>query len=409
MQSRPTSRPEREQDVIDESTGFDGPDPNEPEDTSAEMPDFGDIPDAAYNDGAGTMTTALALRPETPPLVPVSTAMAPVSEAQRAILMAPVNPDLVEILPTGEVYYPQVQYRRILFDAFGPGGWRIEPVGPWATHGNTISREFALYVEGRLIATAMGEQEYQPTNSRMSYATAAEAAKSNALMRCCKDLGIATELWDKRFTLPWIAEHAVQVWVKGKDKPQWRLKTAEPFYGETGYVAPRAAPAASPRPDPPPTQESEPPNGHEAATGLGIASCRVKKTGTSNGKPYTIYAIEDSNGRKYDTFSDTHADLAQVAMKEGRVVEIEATPGEKAHWAWTMDEIRLLGTPPAAGAEEPLNRDLFKTHMESMLGKLGKTKFHEILGGKGFETVAEVTDAAQARDIYRAMQRALGR
>ena len=25
--------------------------------------------------------------------------------------------------------------------------------------------------------------------------TATEAAKSNALMRCCKDLGIASELW----------------------------------------------------------------------------------------------------------------------------------------------------------------------------------------------------------------------
>lgn len=30
----------------------------------------------------------------------------------------------------------------------------------------------------------------------MVYGKAMESAKSNALMRCCKDLGVASELWD---------------------------------------------------------------------------------------------------------------------------------------------------------------------------------------------------------------------
>jgi hypothetical protein len=48
------------------------------------------------------------------------------------------------------------------------------------------------YPENRLVAIARGEQEYFDPNG---IATATEACKSNALMRCCKDLGIASELW----------------------------------------------------------------------------------------------------------------------------------------------------------------------------------------------------------------------
>lgn len=44
----------------------------------------------------------------------------------------------------------------------------------------------------RLVAVARGEQEYFDPSG---VPTATEACKSNALMRCCKDLGIASELW----------------------------------------------------------------------------------------------------------------------------------------------------------------------------------------------------------------------
>lgn len=44
----------------------------------------------------------------------------------------------------------------------------------------------------RLVGIARGEQEYFDPSG---IPTATEACKSNALMRCCKDLGIASELW----------------------------------------------------------------------------------------------------------------------------------------------------------------------------------------------------------------------
>ena len=60
-----------------------------------------------------------------------------------------------------------------------------------------ITREYALYCQGRFVAQAVGEHTFY-TKSNLAYGKACESAKSNALVRCCKDLGIASELWDTR-------------------------------------------------------------------------------------------------------------------------------------------------------------------------------------------------------------------
>jgi hypothetical protein len=51
---------------------------------------------------------------------------------------------------------------------------------------------FPICLLPRLVSIARGEQEYFDPSG---IPTATEACKSNALMRCCKDLGIASELW----------------------------------------------------------------------------------------------------------------------------------------------------------------------------------------------------------------------
>lgn len=60
-----------------------------------------------------------------------------------------------------------------------------------------ITREYALYCLGRFVSQAVGEHTFY-TKINLSYGKAVESAKSNALMRCCKDLGIASELWDPK-------------------------------------------------------------------------------------------------------------------------------------------------------------------------------------------------------------------
>ena len=44
--------------------------------------------------------------------------------------------------------------------------------------------------------------------------TAAEGCKSNALMRCCKDLGIASELWDPRWLRKFKTEYTKEIFVE---------------------------------------------------------------------------------------------------------------------------------------------------------------------------------------------------
>ena len=63
-----------------------------------------------------------------------------------------------------------------------------------------ITREYSLYCHGRFISQATGEHTFY-SKSNLSYGKACESAKSNALTRCCKDLGIASELWDPQVRL----------------------------------------------------------------------------------------------------------------------------------------------------------------------------------------------------------------
>lgn len=166
----------------------------------------------------------------------------PVTDAQAEILGRGVAPEEVDIRPDGMVYMGAHRVRQRLNEAFRPGGWGLRQltsidvqIATEAQGDNSaeliMSAHFALYAEGRFLASARGEMKYYD-NGEMTYGDALEGAKSNALTRCCKDLGIALNLWDKTFGDQWKIQHAVKVWVKGKTKPQWRKLDAVPFYGE---------------------------------------------------------------------------------------------------------------------------------------------------------------------------------
>ncbi|KAI0469122.1 mitochondrial genome maintenance MGM101 [Xylaria cf. heliscus] len=147
------------------------------------------------------------------------------------ILQARLDPDDIEVKPDGIIYLPEIKYRRILNAAFGPGGWGLAPRGELMVQERIVTREYALVVNGRFVGQARGEQQYF---SEDGVSTAAEGAKSNALMRCCKDLGIASELWDPRFIRKFMKEHAVQQWVEHvttkKKKQIWLRKDDEVRY-----------------------------------------------------------------------------------------------------------------------------------------------------------------------------------
>ncbi|KAI5479241.1 hypothetical protein MNV49_003935 [Pseudohyphozyma bogoriensis] len=151
---------------------------------------------------------------------------APFSQKQADILMRPLEPSEIEIKPDGLLYLPEIRYRRILNQAFLPGGWGMVPRGEMTVLKGLVTREWGLVAGGRLISVARGEQTFFDTANGLP--TATEGCKSNALMRCCKDLGIASELWDPAFIRKFKHDHCVEAWVEHastkKKQRRWRKK-----------------------------------------------------------------------------------------------------------------------------------------------------------------------------------------
>lgn len=142
------------------------------------------------------------------------------------ILLAPLQNEDIEIKPDGLLYLPEIRYRRILNRAFGPGGWGLAPRTETLVTPRQVSREYALVCNGRLVSVARGEQDYFGGEDKLT--TALEGCKSNALMRCCKDLGIASELWDpsfiREFKKKYCDEQFAEHVVNKKKKKLWKLK-----------------------------------------------------------------------------------------------------------------------------------------------------------------------------------------
>ncbi|KAE8131117.1 mitochondrial genome maintenance MGM101-domain-containing protein [Aspergillus pseudotamarii] len=136
---------------------------------------------------------------------------APFPKEAADILLAETDPEEVEIKPDGILYLPEIKYRRILNRAFGPGGWGLVPRSESIVTPKTVTREYALVCNGRLVSVARGEQDYFSPDG---IPTATEGCRSNALVRCCKDLGIASELWDPRWIRKYKAQYTREVFVE---------------------------------------------------------------------------------------------------------------------------------------------------------------------------------------------------
>lgn len=83
----------------------------------------------------------------------------------------------------------------------------------------------------RLVSIARGEKGYVEP-SEISAAT--EDCKPSALTRCCKDLGIASELWDRRWVGSFKRKYCELIWVEdettGKKSIIWMRKGISPEY-----------------------------------------------------------------------------------------------------------------------------------------------------------------------------------
>lgn len=157
------------------------------------------------------------------------------SKEAQEVLTAPLNENDIEITPDGLLYLPEIKYRRVLNKAFGVGAWGLAPRSETLVQkqgvAGLLTREYGMVVMGRLVSIARGEQTFF---NEKGIPTATEGCKSNALMRCCKDLGIASELWDPRFIKTFKKKFCENIFVEyvptKKKKKIWKRKDEEVDY-----------------------------------------------------------------------------------------------------------------------------------------------------------------------------------
>jgi hypothetical protein len=109
------------------------------------------------------------------------------------------------------IYIEHAYLRDRLSQVFGVGQWALIPRNRWAepfttfkgTEGQRVYVEAMLVIRGCFVSEAVGAMEYYPKNEAQNYGDAAEGAKTAALRRCCKELGVGLQAWKKDWCEGW--------------------------------------------------------------------------------------------------------------------------------------------------------------------------------------------------------------
>jgi hypothetical protein len=171
-------------------------------------------------------------------------------KSDMSALSEPFNDDEYEIRPDGFIYVPQALYRVRLNKVIGIGQWGLTLFrDKYELVKGELYKIFydgGLLIRGKFVSRSTGEGTHNKKNPNSSWGMAMESAKSDCMVRCCKDLGIALEIYQPSFVRKWQKEHAIKVlvnwdsWETGQKKTvvkaMWRRKDVEPFENEIGPV-----------------------------------------------------------------------------------------------------------------------------------------------------------------------------
>lgn len=116
------------------------------------------------------------------------------------------------------IYIEHSALRDRLNKSLGAGQWAIIPRNRWSeefeyfdkgskTHEKAVRVyvEAMLLIRGCFVGEAVGDCVYYPKNQQMNYGDAVEGAKTQALRRCCKELGVGLQAWSKDWCMGWWA------------------------------------------------------------------------------------------------------------------------------------------------------------------------------------------------------------
>jgi hypothetical protein len=190
----------------------------------------------------GTMTPTQG----TAALQPAPRFTAGITTAQQHILEADPTDSEIAILPTGELYLPHLVVRRRLNKAFGTGTWVVAERSPVQRQGDQVVQTWSIDIDGLgERARATGGAEYRANNPRTTWDDAIESAKSIAISRCGKAMGIGIIMTDRRWVRSWRGAHCVvvQCTIRRRNGTQeayyWRRRDDEPLDGEHRIFDPK--------------------------------------------------------------------------------------------------------------------------------------------------------------------------
>lgn len=155
------------------------------------------------------------------------------TEEQKEILFAPPKEEEIQIRPDGLIYVPWISYAKRLRAAFGMQ-WGLVPAADAKILGELVARPFFMVIKGKPVGAAVGECRYSARNQTMTYGDAIEGARSNALSRLGKGIGMFLELWDHDFGEAWkkrnakiVLQNGKQIWIKVSPIPSEEAKKEE--------------------------------------------------------------------------------------------------------------------------------------------------------------------------------------
>lgn len=243
------------------------------------------------------------------------------TKEQQMELYKPFSNEEIEIRPDGLIYLPWMEYVTRLRTIFGTN-WALIPQGLPRKEGNLILWMFGLVIEGKLMGMSLGQQEYYDNNPMMTWGDAVEGAKSNALMRLCKGIGMGLELWKPSFIKAWKKKHAETyqgVDRNNRPKTLWRKKGSETI------TEPLPEPTVKDKTEPLSMPISTPLDGFPAMMSRFDKAKRAIVTITGNSDEYymvlTTYGVGHAN--EFPDFATMEKALADLSLK-GNELRIKA-------------------------------------------------------------------------------------
>jgi len=138
------------------------------------------------------------------------------TEAESKALRAAFTDDKVRGGAKGDsriLYISHIHVSDRLNDVLGLGSWALIKRSQRAEQTKTVEGkpltriyyEGVMLIRGAFVTEAVGVGQYHPNNPKEDYGSALESAMSDCLTRCCKRLGIGSQVWDKGYCDTWLA------------------------------------------------------------------------------------------------------------------------------------------------------------------------------------------------------------